>query len=321
MARLPLQLPKFAREPVFGFISKRSGPFDGAVTLTRDRVYIVPTRAGIIFSLLLLILLIGSVNYEKNLGFVLTFLLVGIGNVALLSTWRNLAGLRLKSLPGSPVFTGDMATFAVQLINHRLLDRHSLIISHSGIDYDVVDCVANSHQLMQFKVKTVKRGRLNAGRFRLYTEFPTGLFVAWTWVDLSMTCLTYPNPDAQPLLRSVDLREDGDNDFSGKGMENFNQLKKYNPGDNINRISWKASAKNEMLFMKEFVGAITVPHWIDWDAIPAKNTEHRLSIMSALIIKADGQHQHYGLKLPGKIIQPDFGDRHYHRCLSALALY
>ena len=42
------------------------GPSDGPVTLTRDRVYIVPTKAGLIFSLLLQTLLIGPINYEKT---------------------------------------------------------------------------------------------------------------------------------------------------------------------------------------------------------------------------------------------------------------
>lgn len=321
MAKLNMQMPKFALSPVFNFISKRSGPFDGSVTLTRDRVYIVPTRAGIIFSILLFTLLIGSINYEKSLGFVLTFLLVGIGNIALLSTWRNIAGLKLKRISSSAVFAGETATFNVQLINQKFFNRHAIIISQLGVDHDIIDSPSNSKHTMCFKVESVSRGKLNAGRFRLYSEFPTGLFVAWTWVDLSMHCMVYPAPDKKLDIPMLDLSEDGDNDFSGHGVENFSQLRKYHAGDNINRISWKASAKSDALFTKEFVGSKPVTHWINWDDIPAQNTEHRLSMMTALIIEANKRQQYYGIKLPNKIVSPASGDKHFHHCLTELALY
>ncbi len=313
--------PDINRKPFFKFISKRSGPFDGAVTLTRDRVYIIPTKAGLIFSLLLLTLLIGSINYEKNLGFVLTFLLTGLGNVLLLSTWRNIAGLELKSSDSIPVFSGEAATFSVQLVNHQLLNRQSIAIAHNGIEQDIIDCSANSKNLISFKLETNKRGTLHAGRFRLYTEFPSGLFVAWTWIDLSMSCLVYPAPDNNINLPVFDHSNDGDTDLSGKGMENFSHLRKHHQGDSISRISWKAAAKNDELLSKEFIGAKPVTHWINWNEISAKNTEKRLSIMAALIIHAEKNQQRYGIKLPEKHIQPDNGSKHFHQCLTALALH
>ena len=320
VARL-FRLLDFSRKPVFNFISKRSGPFDGAVTLTRDRVYIVPTKAGLIFSLLLLTLLIGSINYEKSLGFVLTFLLTGIGNILLLSTWRNIAGLELKNSVSLPVFSGQAATFSVQLVNHQLFNRFSIAISQHGTEQDIVDCSANSKQIINFKVETNKRGLLNAGRFRLYTEFPSGLFIAWTWADLSMSCMVYPTPDNDIKLPVFDHSDNGDIDSSGKGLENFSHLRKYQQGDNISRISWKAAAKNDELFSKEFIGSKPVTHWINWNDIPARDTEQRLSIMTALIIHAKKHQQCYGIRLPEKQIQPDSGDRHFHQCLTALALH
>ncbi len=320
VARL-FRLPDFSGKPVFNFISKRSGPFDGAVTLTRDRVYIIPTKAGLIFSLLLLTLLIGSINYEKNLGFVLTFLLTGIGNILLLSTWRNIAGLELKNSMSLPVFSGQAATFSVQLVNHQLFDRFSIAISQHGTEQDIVDCSASSKQIINFKVETNKRGLLNAGRFRLYTEFPSGLFVAWTWVDLSMSCMVYPAPDNNIKTPVFDHSDNGNSDSSGKGLENFSHLRKYQQGDNISRISWKAAAKNDELFSKEFIGSKPVTHWINWNDIPARDNEQRLSIMTAIIIHAKKHQQCYGIRLPEKQIQPDSGDKHFHQCLTALALH
>lgn len=319
--QLPVRWPDFSQRPVFNFIARRSGPFKGQVTLSRDRVYIVPTKAGFIFALLLLTLLIGSINYEKNLGFVLTFLLTGIGNVLLLASWRNLAGLEIKSSDSAPVFAGEDATFNVQLINHQLYDRYSIAIGQRGEQQDIVNCAASSTQMMTFKHSTKKRGLMHAGRFRLYTEFPSGLFITWTWIDLSMSCLVYPAPDNNTKLPVHDHSDNGDNDSAGRGMENFSHLRKYQQGDNLSRVSWKAAAKNDELLSKEFIGAKPVTHWINWQAIPARDTEHRLSIMAALIIHAENQQQHYGIKLPEQQIAPDCGLQHFHRCLSALALH
>lgn len=274
-----------------------------------------------IFSLLLLTLLVGSINYEKSLGFILTFLLVGIGNVLLLSTWRNIAGLELKSSDGLPVFAGETAAFNIQLVNHQLLDRHSIAISQHGIQHDIIDCAANSRQMIRLKVAADKRGLLDAGRFRLYTEFPSGLFIAWTWVDLSMSAVVYPAPDNSIKLPIFDHSDSGDSDSTGQGLENFSHLRKYHQGDNISRISWKAAAKNDELFSKEFIGSKPVTHWINWNEIPARDTEQRLSIMTALIIHAEKHSQHYGIKLPEKQIQPDSGNKHFHACLTALALH
>ncbi len=315
------KLPDFSKKPVFNFISKRSGPFDGSVTLTRERVYIVPTKAGLMFALLLLTLLIGSINYEKNLGFILTFLLAGVGNIVLLSTWRNIAGLELKRTQSQAVFAGEEATFSVQLINPQLINRYSIAISHNGNEYSVLDCAANSTSQIQFKVPSKIRGLLNPEKFRLYTEFPTGLFVAWTWVDLSMSCLVYPSPDQNTTMSTFEHNNDGENDSPNKGQENFSQLRKYQHGDNINHISWKVLAKTDELFSKEFSGSSPLTNWINWDEIPAKNDEQRLSIMTTLIINAENNNQHYGLKLPNKTIQPNGGTSHYHHCLSTLALY
>jgi len=313
--------PDLGRKPVFGFISKRSGPFDGAVTLTRDRIYIVPTKVGMIFALLLLTLLIGSINYEKSLGFVLTFLLAGLLNVLLLSTWRNIAGLELRSADCLPVFAGESAMFNVQLINHQLLERYSIAISQHGTEHEIVDCAANNTQMIHFNVPAKKRGLLNAGRFRLYTEFPSGLFISWTWVDLSMQCTVYPKPEDNIKLPVFEHSESGDSDTSGGGQENFSHLRKYHQGDNISRISWKAAAKTNELFSKQFIGGKPQNHWINWNEIPANDNEQRLSIMTALIIHAENNQQRYGIKLPNQEVQPDLGNSHYHKCLTALALY
>jgi hypothetical protein len=45
--------------------------------LTQRNVYILPTGAGWMLALTLLVLLVASINFQLNLGYLLTFLLAG----------------------------------------------------------------------------------------------------------------------------------------------------------------------------------------------------------------------------------------------------
>ena len=312
---------KLFRKPYLNFVSKRSGPFKQGVTLDRNRVYILPTKSGIIFSILLLILLIGSVNYDKSLGFILTFLLVGIGNIALLATWKNLAGLRLSAGGNTPVFLNDNARFTVLLENTDAKTKFAIGISHEANDFETID-VDNTHKhAIHFEAKTKTRGYCDAGKFRLYTEFPMGLFVAWTVIDLAMSCLVYPKPVSQIKNTMVNALEDGDQNLDGKGIEEYTGLKKYQDGESWRRISWKAMARNNELFTKQFSGGQPQSLWIKWDDVTVSDTETRLSILSRKIIDAHENHHIYGLQLPQVELAPGSGNRHYHQCMKLLATY
>ena len=319
-SRSPAGILDFSRKPFFNFISKRSGPFD-SIVLDRRRVYILPTKTGVLFGILLFILLLGSINYGKSLGFMLVFLLAAAGNVAMFSTWRNLAGLTLRAGGGTPVFKGQSVRFAVQLENTDAISRHSIAVSHDGDEYEVIDVPANGIAQAHFKVQASHRGMQNSGKFRLYTSFPTGLFVSWTWIELNMSAVVYPSPVDKAELVAGGATQDGSEAYSGVGLEEFSGLRSYQRGDSWRRISWKASARSDVLYTKEFVGGRPEQVWIDWNNIIANDIEHRLSIMARLVIDAEAAANHYGVRLPGIEISPDAGNAHYHQCLRALAMY
>ena len=64
--------------------------------LTQRNVYVLPSRAGMLYAAILLAMLIASINYALSLGFMLTFLLGAIAVVAMLHTFRNLVALVLR---------------------------------------------------------------------------------------------------------------------------------------------------------------------------------------------------------------------------------
>ena len=64
------------RSRIDGWFLSRRPPSD-TLELTQRNVYIVPSTAGWMLGVTLLLLLVGSINYQLNLGYLLTFLLAG----------------------------------------------------------------------------------------------------------------------------------------------------------------------------------------------------------------------------------------------------
>ncbi len=100
------------------------GAGGGAVRLDRRRIYVLPTGLGLIWASSLLVMLLGSINYDTSLGYLLTFLLAGVALVSMLHAWRNLYGLVVRVGSPPPVHAGESLVIPVTLedgIDHRAL--------------------------------------------------------------------------------------------------------------------------------------------------------------------------------------------------------
>ena len=111
------------------WIAGRHGPESGAVLLDRRRVYILPTKPGLLFGAAMLVLLIGSINYSLQLGYMLTFLVTSMAIVGMHTTHSNLAQIVLRGVRVEPVFAGDVAIFEITAANPTTVDRFALRFS------------------------------------------------------------------------------------------------------------------------------------------------------------------------------------------------
>lgn len=102
-------------EPLLFKLFRHIIPKGHDLTLERRRIYALPTRYGLLFTAMLLVMLLGSINYNNSLGFMLTFLLASLGLISILYTYRNIAHLQVRSGKASPTFAGREARFMVHL--------------------------------------------------------------------------------------------------------------------------------------------------------------------------------------------------------------
>ena len=292
------------------------------VVLVQRRVFIVPTRLGFAFGGTIVLMLIASVNYNLSLGYVLTFLLAAMGLNAMLHTYRNLANLRVAATHSAPVFAGERARFAVEIGNPSAYVRHAIALARGAAEPTFVDVPARQTALASITVDAPRRGVLRPGRLTLSTGYPLGLYRAWSYLELDLTCMVYPRPapPGVPLPAQTPAHRDGA--ASGAGEDDFAGLRPYHAGDSPRHIAWKASARGEALLAKQFSGRARTECWLDWNATPpALETEARLSYLTRWVLDAHAAKIGFGLKLPHLTVPIAVGEIHRARCLEALALF
>lgn len=297
----------------------------GAIALVQRRVYILPTGLGILFAVVLLMMLLGAINYGLSLGFVLTFLLVALAFNAMIYTSRNLAKLSVTAARTHAVFAGEAAQFTLILFNPGALARHAIGISRerrasAGAEY--TDVAARASARICISMPSERRGLLFAGRLTLFTQFPLGLYRAWSYVHPDVSCIIYPRPAPVGLPLPPTETNNGSGAALGQGQDDFAGLRAYRPGDPPRHIAWKAAARGQGLLTKQFSGQAASQVWLAWDLLPSRMAlEEKLSALTRWVLDAHALRLAYGLRLPGLAVTMGDGDAHRDRCLEALALY
>lgn len=290
--------------------------------LGRHKLYMLPTRLGMILSIILFAMLLTSVNYNNSLAFMFTFLLGAMAFVSMLYTHRNLAGLGVQAGPCEPVFAGESARFAVLLSNDGDLPKLGLRLHHRGHEVARVDIQAGTSQTAMIPVPAPQRGRLEMPEMVFSSDFPLGIFFSWSKkMKFGQHCLVYPCPTGElPFSFALDRRRYQDCGTRTEG-DDFLGLRAYRPGDPPRHIHWKAVARGQGLLTKEFGGAGQDTVSLDWDLLAGMDNEARLSQLCRWVVDAHSANLRYSLRLPGINLAIGHGDAHRRRCLNSLALY
>ena len=306
------------------------GPEPGEVFLSQRRVFILPTAAGLGFGALLFLLFIGSINYNLNLGFALTFTIAACAVIDMHLTFRNLAHLHLAADRTAAVFCGDTAQFALRLINRRKHHRYAIWIDcvepiQPGVSHPY-DVAALATTQASISVTSSQRGWLAAPRVRLATRFPLGLLRAWSYWQPDARVLVYPHPEsvAPPLPLAQHSAAQGS---GAAGQEDFAGIRAYQLGDSMRHLAWRQiarldAAQDGHLVTKHFDGGANGELVIDFDALPAQmDLELKLSRLTRWVLDAEARMLPYAFRLGTLDLAPACGPAHQATCLAALALH
>ena len=300
-----------------------------AVLLTQRNVYILPTRAGLMLALTLGVLLIASINYQLNLGYLFTFLLAGCAAAGVWVGHGTLRGLGLKLLPPQPVFAGQPAFLDVRLSSARAAPRHAIGLAVMGAGREDArwawaDVPARGEAALQTSFCPARRGLHAAPLLVVQTLFPLGAFRIWTVWKPAAQVLAWPAPEVNAPPLPVGEARAGAGAGQAASRERapgeFDGVRPWQRGDTLRQVVWKKFAKSGELVSRDAQHLQRQQLWLDFARTGAPDAESRLSRLAAWVLAADARQLEYGLRLPGLEIEPDSGAAHKLRCLRALAL-
>ncbi|MEX0732925.1 MAG: DUF58 domain-containing protein [Aquisalimonadaceae bacterium] len=303
------------------WLDRRLGKAAGSVYLHYRRIFILPSRGGLLFAAMLAAMWLGAVNYISSMAFLLCFLLAGIGCVSMVHSFRNLVGLELRADPAEPVFAGGQARFPLHVSSESNRNRYGLEFCYPQTEPLIMDISGAGETSRMLSVPAPRRGRLRIGQFKLRSRFPGGLFTAWSWLRFNTVSVVYPKPESG----SVPPPPSGHgNDFGqatiAEGDEDFHGLRRYQAGDSLRQVAWRTLARGQELQTKQFASFGRKALWLDWNSLPELSPEARISRLTRWILDQEAEHRPYGLRLPGMEIPPACGPVQQDRCLTALAL-
>ncbi len=300
---------------------KRRGPTQPPLTLRYKQIFILPTRFGWMLGALMFAMLMGSLNFNNNLGLLTTFIVAGLASNSMLLAYRNLDRLRVVRSHSAPVHAGQTAQLLITLACHSDRDRPGLEVSLDGQEV-FLSLAANSTASATLSVPTQHRGWQELGRCRIQTCQPIGLFRAWSWFWPEMKILVWPRPAQNPPpLPESNANIDGDLDQSGSEGDEFFALRDWREGDPLHRIAWKASQRHNVLLSREFRQPRSPDLTLELAQVPGKDLEQRLSILTAWLLQAYRQQRPWTLRLGAETLGRGHDEAHLQRCLRALAEY
>jgi uncharacterized protein (DUF58 family) len=300
---------------------ERRMPAVNEISLHRKNIFILPTGPGLLFLVATSLIFVTAINYVLSLAFGLAFLMVSLFILCILHTFRNLQHLSLRGVGAEPVFAGEDAAFVVLLVRQPGHVHEMLELRFPKNIWSQADVLDNEQERVKVFLPSTRRGLLKAPRLTVQTRFPIGLWRAWSNVDLSLSCLVYPRPQAGPLPGLVGGSTSGKSESVKVGVEDFHGLRSYQTGDSLTQIAWKSLARGQGLKVKQFVDAVDDQLMLDWEMFPGIEYEERLSRLCYWVLTLAQQDIDYGLRLPGLELKLGRGDAHRNKLLSALALW
>ncbi len=300
-------------------IGERRGPLKPPLRLNYRQIFILPSRFGLGFSFMTMVMTMAALNFNNNLALILSYLLLSILLFTSVLAYKNLAGVEIKPAITAAVFAGETAIFSISIKVAK--NRRWVLQCWQQTQQSQVNLTPGTQAQLLIRKQANTRGRLPLGRWKLQSTWPYGFFRAWSWILPADYCVVYPTPaPAPPVLPFAGLQgqqlepaQSGDDELQG--------LHEYQHGEPLNRIAWRSSARADKLISRESEQTLGGEVSLNWDAITTSSLEEKLSILCAWALQSESMGLKWGLKIPGFELKPDTGKAHLHQALRQLALF
>lgn len=293
------------------------------ITLGLKRIFVIPTVTSVALLLTVFVLLLMAINFQNSLIYGLAFWLLALIVIGIFFTYRNLSEVTVRAVQARSCFAGEKAVFELEISCPKGRKKSAISIGWKFQDFAIVDLHGQHNIQIKLSHDTNKRGMLKPERLSIFSTYPIGLVVAWSYATLNMQSIIYPAPllhKSAESGRGLDEEAEQGKEIA-QGSTDFSGVRQYQIGDSPKHIHWPSYAKTGKAYTKTFVDYASKDLWLEWNALAFSGVETKLSHLCAKVLQHHQDHQVYGLKIPGKTIHPSSGEAHKTICLTALALY
>jgi uncharacterized protein (DUF58 family) len=305
----------------FGQWIDRRTRLESECHLNHRRLYILPSKAGFGFLVLVFALWLLATNFENNLVFMLCFLLLALFVVSVHFTHGTLSGLHVKPVRAQSVFNGDAAAVELTFSQVRARSREQILLRFAGGEPLLITLEKAGDTFVTVLAPTSRRGFLDPGLLTVESVYPVGLMRVWAYIHFRFDAAVFPAP-VPDRVHASGRRGSGEGHYSGtSGSEEYVGLKTFEAGDSLRHVAWKQYAREQGLWSKQYGDSVDSKVWIDWEEYAGMDTEQRLSRMTWQVCECEAEAKVYGLRLPGTELSPNRGMAHRQSALRCLALY
>jgi uncharacterized protein (DUF58 family) len=289
---------------------------------------------------LLLLALVAAATTGVLLLFNVAYLLAGVLVLGFLWSRASLAWLDLRvDVAGTRFQVGDQLVQRVTLRNRSVLPKLWIaVVDDSTLPGHapgrVADLPPYATRSWTVRTRLHQRGLYRLGPFALRSADPFGCFAARRHVATAREVLVLPATEPLPDLHlpSRDLPGGARTraaSFSSSAQAS--SIRDYVPGDPVNRVHWRSTARLGRLIVKEVEHEPTADVWLalDLDAAVqagsglASTEEHAVTTAASIARRFLEAGRAVGLAMQGDrhlLLQPDRGERQLERVLEELAL-
>jgi uncharacterized protein (DUF58 family) len=276
----------------------------------------VPTRLGLTYGSLCLILLFMAMAYGNNLVFIVCFTLTVMGMTLARAVNSTVDRLSILEVSANEVFAENRQLLQLIVENKSPYELMEIRTYIKGQENNFEKFNLNPKEILTVNVPYdfKKRGLNSLPRLIIESSYPSGLFRAWKVFKKLENVLVFP-------------ARTGKKDFPQNSMQQENSLgiireiRDYKPGDSPKRIHWRSLAKNQQLRTLVYEGEEGKKCHFSWAEVSHLPTEQALSQIALWISIAEEQNFNWTLELPQKIIYGAHDPRRFSEAMQTLALW
>lgn len=287
------------------------------VTLGARSLFILPTRLGLGYLLVMIAIYLLGTNYQNNLVLLIAYCLASLFIAAMWLTHRNLLGL---SLLGGPMVLGEAGQpLPIRVTVRALRPARALQLTLNEGSLWLAQADSAPASLI-LPVKGGRRGRVALNRLRVESRYPLGLFRCWSLLDLQLEAWLAPAPLYGSLLTGASQTEQaGQGQAVPATLGDFDTLREHRPGEPPSRIAWKQLAQGRGLLVKQFEEPLQDDTHLTLSRVSGQDLEAQLSVLAWWCSDFAKRGVPFTLTLAGQTLGPESGPAFLQRCRLALA--